>query len=84
MTDAGDKFQKELAKLQIQASAIIAICAVLIALGLSSIEYTIDIQNNPYDLANWRSIIFTVAGIGALLYYLVVIRNDINNLKRKE
>ena len=74
-------FQKRLAKLQIQASAVISVGAVLIALGFSSVEFSINIPDNPDNLSNWRAIIFFFSGTGLMLYHLFNIRNKINELK---
>ena len=80
MTDDHD-FQKRLAKLQIQASAVVTIGAILIALGFSSLVVMDINPNGTINSSIWRGIIFVVAGIALMFLHLFSIRNKINELR---
>ncbi len=69
-------FQKKLAKLQIQASAVITVGAILIALGV-----TIIATLPSSSLYPWNGFTFLVIGILLMLYHLFSIRNNINELE---
>ncbi len=73
-------FQKKLAKLQIQASAIITIAAILLAIGFTSWAFLEPVSD---DMINWgliRGLIFVIFGVFLIFYHLLVIRNQINKL----
>ena len=75
MSDDHD-FQKRLARLQIQASAVITIGGILIALGI-----TILVMQIPRELYPWNGFAFLVIGLALMLYHLFGIRKNIDNLK---
>lgn len=75
MSDDHD-FQKRLAKLQIQASGVITISAILIALGI-----TILVTQIPPELYPWNGFALLGIGIGFLMWHLLGIRKNIDNLK---
>ena len=75
MSDDHD-FQKRLAKLQIQASAVITIGGILIAIG-----FTILVTQIPRELYPWNGFTFLWIGVVLMLIHLFGIRKNIDNLK---
>ena len=80
MSDDHD-FQKRLAKLQIQASAVITIGAILMALGFSAIAFPTNILNDPPNWYPWKGFIFLWVGMALMLYHLFSIKKKIDELK---
>ena len=75
MTDEHD-FQKRLAKLQIIASVVTTISAILIAVGI-----TIIVTQIPRELYPWNGFTLLGVGVALMLYHLFGIRKNIDNLK---
>jgi len=80
MTNDHD-FQKRLAKLQIQASAVTTIGGILMALGFSAIAFPATIQNYSSIFYPWNGFIFLWIGVAFVLYHLFSIKKKIDELK---